>query len=59
MHCYQCMSVKQLKTKEIKYFKSILDDYKKVVDNKHGCVLENKKLGFNKSAVKIHQLSLF
>ncbi len=59
MHCYQCMSVKQLKTKEIKYFKSILDDYNKVVDNKHGCVWENKKLGFNKTLVQIHQLSLF
>jgi hypothetical protein len=53
------MSFKQLNRKEIKYFKSILDEYNKVVDNKYGCIWENKKLGFNKTLVQIHQLSLF
>ncbi len=56
MHCYQCMSFKQLNRKEIKYFKSILDEYNKVVDNKYGCIWENKKLGFNKTLVHINQL---
>lgn len=56
MHRYQQMSFKQLNSKEKKYFKLIQDDYSKTIDNKYGCVWENKKLGFNKTLVHIKQL---
>jgi hypothetical protein len=59
MHCYKSMSFKLLNNKEIKYFKSIIDEYDKVVDNRYGCIWENKELGFNKAAVQIFQLTLF
>lgn len=58
MHCYQCMSFKLLNNREKKYFKSIIDQYEKASDNKHGCIWENKKLGFNKTLVRINQLKL-
>lgn len=56
MHRYQQMSFKELNNKEKKYFKSIEDQYNKVVDNRHGTIWENKKLGFNKTLVHINQL---
>ena len=52
------MSFKELNKREKKHFMSILDDYKKSLENNHGCVWENKKLGFNKTLVLVKQLNL-
>jgi hypothetical protein len=45
--------------KELKYFKSKINDYEVKKDNRYGVVWENKKLGFDKTLVLINQLSLF
>jgi len=55
---YHCMSFKEMNKREKKHFMSILDDYKKSLENNHGCVWENKKLGFNKTLVLVKQLNL-
>jgi hypothetical protein len=44
--------------KERKYFKSILDEYKEVINNRDGIIWENKKLGFDKTLVVYNQLRL-
>jgi hypothetical protein len=59
MQCYQCMSFKLMNRKELKYFKSVIDQYETKKDSKNGVIWENKKLGFDKTLVLIKQLSLF
>jgi hypothetical protein len=59
MQCYQRMSFKLMNKKELKYFKSKINDYEVKKDNRYGVVWENKKLGFDKTLVLINQLSLF
>lgn len=56
---YHCMSFKELNKREKKLFMSIINEYKLAIDNKHGCIWENKKLGFNKNLVIIDQLNFF
>ena len=56
---YQCMSFKLMNRKEIAFFQSILNEYNVEIENQHGKIWENKKLGFNKTLVRINQLSLF
>lgn len=55
---YHRMSCKLMSPKEKKYFKSILNEYKEAVNNRHGVIWENKKLGFDKTLVIVSQLKL-
>jgi hypothetical protein len=55
---YHRMSCKPMNAKEKKYFKSILDEYRETLNNRHGVVWENKKLGFDKTLVVVPQLRL-
>jgi len=55
---YHRMSCKPMNTKEKKYFKSILSEYREAVNNKYGVIWENKQLGFDKSIVVLSQLKI-
>ncbi len=44
---------------EIKYFSSIINDYRAEVDSEDGTVWVNKSIGFNKSNVIITQMILW
>lgn len=55
---YKCLSNKQMNKREVAYFLSIMKDYKESQNNSDGIVWENKKLGFNKSKVKVQQLTM-
>ena len=52
------MSCKEMNKKEKFFFKSIRDEYKEAVNNRHGVIWENKKLGFDKTLVVVPQLRL-
>lgn len=55
---YQYLSFKELNKKEKKYFDSIRDEYFLAKETKDGCVWENKKLGFNRSLVRVNQYKI-
>jgi len=57
-HKYKSMSCKEMNKKEKFFFKSILDEYRETLNNRHGVVWENKKLGFDKTLVILNQLML-
>ena len=57
-HGYTRMSYKKMNKKEMKHFYSIEEDYDLVEENEHGCIWENKKLGFDKSKVILSQFQI-
>jgi hypothetical protein len=57
-HGYTRMSYKKMNKKEMKHFYSIEEQYELVEENQHGCIWENKKLGFDKSKVILSQFQL-
>jgi len=52
MPMYQRLSCKHMNKKELKYFRSITDQYNVEIDNTDGIVWENKKLGLDKDLVQ-------
>lgn len=58
---YVNMSNKLMNPKEIKFFKSIMNQYSTDIDCEDGIIWSNKKLGFDKTLVTINknQFSLF
>lgn len=56
---YRCLSNKKMGKNEIKYFSSIINDYRAEVDSEDGTVWVNKSIGFNKSNVLITQMILW
>ncbi len=56
---YRCLSNKKMGKNEIKYFSSIINDYRAEVDSEDGTVWVNKSIGFNKSNVIITQMILW
>lgn len=55
---YVKMSYKQMNKNEIRFFFSIEDNYKIVLENKHGFVYNDKSLVFDKSKVILSQFSI-
>lgn len=55
---YKCISNKKLSRKEIKYFSSIIKDYRAEIDSYDGSVWVNKNIGFNKGLVVIGQTKM-
>lgn len=55
---YTRMSYKKMNKKEVKFFFSIEDKYKLVLENEHGCIWNHKELGFDKSKVMLSQFSI-
>jgi hypothetical protein len=56
---YKCLSSKKMGKNEIKYFSSIINDYRAEIDSDDGAVWINKSIGFNKSNVIITQMILW
>jgi len=56
---YKCLSSKKMGKNEIKYFSSIINDYRADIDSDDGVVWINKSIGFNKSNVLITQMILW
>tara|TARA_R100001443_G_C3245393_1_gene151873 strand:- start:104 stop:415 length:312 start_codon:yes stop_codon:yes gene_type:complete len=55
---YTKMSYKKMNKKELLFFKSSSSKYELVLENEHGCVWENKALGFDKDKVTLSQFSI-
>lgn len=54
---YKCISNKKMGKKEIKYFSSIIKDYRAEIDSFDGTVWVHKQIGFDKSKVVDTQMS--
>jgi hypothetical protein len=55
---YKCLSSKKMGKSEVQYFYSIINQYKAEIDGDDGSVWVNKNIGFNKSNVKVSQISM-
>ena len=55
---YTRMSYKKMNKKELSFFRDVSEKYELVLENEHGCVWENKYLGFDKSKVILSQFSI-
>jgi len=55
---YTRMSYKKMNKKEVKFFFSLEDKYTTVLENEHGCIWNNKSLGFDKTKVILSQFSI-
>jgi hypothetical protein len=55
---YKCLSSKKMGKSEIQHFYSIINQYKAEIDGDDGSVWVNKNIGFNKSNVKVSQISM-
>ena len=55
---YMRMSYKKMNKKELSFFRQIEEKYIVAIENKHGCVWENKFLGFEKSRVILSQFNI-
>lgn len=55
---YKCLSNKKMGKNEIKYFNSIINDYRVEINSSDGNVWVNSKIGFSKEKVRINQITM-